>query len=267
MTRTKIGIRQRQRWNRLTTVRTLYLWPENGILKHGVNHEAFFARGIQTKRILTHGRRKPAVNLYSGRRISYNQGNLGLKTDVILSMMNPPNPPFPSYWEPPDCSSAAFVAPNATLVGHVQLGEGSSVWYGAVLRGDVERIEIGAYSNIQDGAVLHGDPGKPTVLEDYVTVGHRAVIHSARIGRGSLVGIGAIVLDGVVVGEGCIVGAGAVVTKDVPPFSLVVGMPAKKAREVSPEQGEDLIEHARKYYQLALVHGNRGTDLGFYAES
>jgi carbonic anhydrase/acetyltransferase-like protein (isoleucine patch superfamily) len=181
-------------------------------------------------------------------------------------MMNPSDLPFPTYWQPPDTSSAAFIAPNATLVGNITLGVGSSVWYGAVVRADVERIEIGAYTNIQDGAILHGDPGQLTILEDYVTVGHRAVIHSAKIGRGALIGIGAIVLDGVVVGEGCIVGAGAVVTKDVPPFSLVVGMPAKKLREVSPEQAEDLVKHAQKYYRLALVHGNQGTDLGFYRE-
>lgn len=177
--------------------------------------------------------------------------------------MNSSDVTFPTYWEAPDTSSAAFIAPNATLVGNITLGLGSSVWYGAVVRGDVERIEIGAYTNIQDGAILHGDPGQPTVLEDYVTVGHRAVIHSAKIGRGALIGIGAIVLDGVVVGEGCIVGAGAVVTKDVPPFSLVVGMPAKQLREVSPEQAEDLVKHAQKYYRLALVHGNHSTDLGF----
>jgi len=177
--------------------------------------------------------------------------------------MNPSDPMFPTYWEAPDTSSAAFIAANATLVGNLQLGLGSSVWYGAVVRADVERIEIGAYSNIQDGAILHGDPGKPTILEEYVTVGHRAVIHSAQIGRGSLIGIGAIVLDGVTVGEGSIVGAGAVVTKDVAPFSLVVGMPAKRSREVTQEEADHLIEHAQKYYQLALVHGNQGTDLGF----
>ncbi|MDJ1170180.1 gamma carbonic anhydrase family protein [Roseofilum sp. BLCC_M154] len=168
--------------------------------------------------------------------------------------MNSSDATFPAYLQPPDTSSAAFIAPNATLVGDITLGSGSSVWYGAVVRADVERIKIGAYTNIQDGAILHGDPGQLTILEDYVTVGHRAVIHSAKIGRGALIGIGAIVLDGVVVGEGCIVGAGAVVTKDVPPFSLVVGMPAKKLREVSPEQAEDLVKHAQKYYQLALAH-------------
>ncbi|MBP0025945.1 MAG: gamma carbonic anhydrase family protein [Roseofilum sp. SBFL] len=177
--------------------------------------------------------------------------------------MNPSDPTFPTYWELPDTSPAAFIASNATLVGNVQFGLGSSVWYGAVVRGDVERIEIGDYTNIQDGAILHGYPGKPTILEEYVTVGHRAVIHSANIGRGSLIGIGAIILDGVTVGEGSIVGAGAVVTKDVAPFSLVVGMPAKRSRELSKEQADDLIKHAQKYYQLALVHANKGTEIGF----
>ncbi len=122
-----------------------------------------------------------------------------------------------SSWLPVDLSLAAFVAPNATVVGQVTLAVGVSIWYGAVLRGDVERIVVGEFTNIQDGAILHGDPGKPTVLEDYVTVGHRAVIHSAHIERGSLIGIGAIVLDGVRVGSGSIIGAGSVVTKDVPP--------------------------------------------------
>ena len=107
-------------------------------------------------------------------------------------------------------------------MGQVVLSPGVSIWYGAVVRGDVERIEIGERTNIQDGAILHGDPGKPTILEDHVTVGHRAVIHSAHIERGSLIGIGAVVLDGVRVGTGSIVGAGAVVSKDVPAFSLVV---------------------------------------------
>lgn len=138
-----------------------------------------------------------------------------------------------------------------------------SIWYGAVIRGDVERIEIGEKTNIQDGAILHGDPGLPTILEDHVTVGHRAVIHSAYIERGSLIGIGAVVLDGVRVGAGSIVGAGAVVSKDVPPLSLVVGVPAKLLRELSDAEAYDLIEHARRYEKLALVHAGIGTDLGF----
>lgn len=171
--------------------------------------------------------------------------------------------PFPVPWSSPDLSLAAFVAANATVLGQVEVAAGASIWYGAVVRGDVERIAIGRCTNIQDGAVLHGDPGEPTVLEDYVTVGHRAVIHSAHIGRGSLIGIGAIVLDRVRVGEGCIIGAGAVVTKDVPARSLAVGVPAKILRSLSEQEAAELIEHAEHYEKLALVHAGKGTDLGF----
>ncbi|WP_404787745.1 gamma carbonic anhydrase family protein [Altericista sp. CCNU0014] len=169
----------------------------------------------------------------------------------------------PHPWTAPDLSKAAFVAANATIVGRVALGEGCSIWYGAVLRGDVERIEIGAHSNVQDGAVLHGDLGQPTVLEDYVTVGHRAVIHSAYIERGSSIGMGAVILNGVRVGAGSIIGAGAVVSKSVPPRSLWVGVPAKPLREVEEAEARELIDHAQRYEKLALVHSGRGTDLGF----
>ncbi|ANV88224.1 gamma carbonic anhydrase family protein [Picosynechococcus sp. PCC 7117] len=154
----------------------------------------------------------------------------------------------------PDLSQAAFVASNATVIGNVSLAEGSSIWYGAVVRGDLEAIQIGRFSNIQDGAVLHGDPGKRTVLEDYVTIGHKAVIHSAHIEKGCLIGIGAIVLDGVRVGAGSIIGAGCVVTKDVPRRSLMVGIPAKRLKDVGETQAAELIDHAKAYYQLALKH-------------
>lgn len=167
------------------------------------------------------------------------------------------------FWAEPNRSQAAFVAANATVIGHVTIAAGASIWYGAVVRGDVEQIIIGECTNVQDGAILHGDPGKPTVLEDYVTIGHRAVVHSAHIERGCLIGIGAIVLDGVRVGTGSIVGAGAVVTKDVPERSLVVGIPGKVLRQLSDAEAEDLIDHAKRYEQLALVHAGKGTDLGF----
>ncbi|MBD2355518.1 gamma carbonic anhydrase family protein [Tolypothrix sp. FACHB-123] len=168
-----------------------------------------------------------------------------------------------SYWPSPDFSVAAFIAANAIVVGSVNIKSGVSIWYGAVVRADVERIDIGECTNIQDGAILHCDPGFPTILEDRVTVGHRAVIHSAYIERGSLIGIGAIILDGVRVGTGSIVGAGAVVTKDVPPFSLVMGIPGKVVRKITDTEAAELIEHAEKYQKLALVHAGKGSDIGF----
>lgn len=169
----------------------------------------------------------------------------------------------PTFWQPPDRSQAAFIAANATVIGDVTIARGVSIWYGAVVRGDVEQIAIGEFSNIQDGAILHGDPGEPTILEEYITVGHRAVIHSAYIERGSLIGIGAIVLNGVRIGAGSMIGAGAVVTKDVPARSLVIGLPGRVVRELSEAEVHHLIEHAQNYEKLALVHANNGADLGF----
>ena len=163
-----------------------------------------------------------------------------------------------SYWTSVDFSQAAFIAANAVVMGSVNIAAGASIWYGAVVRGDVEKIEIGKCTNIQDGVVIHCDPGQPTILEDYVTVGHRAVVHSAYIERGSLIGIGAVVLDGVRVGASSIIAAGAVVTKDVPPLSLVMGVPAKVVRQISTAKAAELIEHAESYQKLALVHAGKG---------
>lgn len=170
-------------------------------------------------------------------------------------------------WSSPDLSLAAFIASNATVMGDVVLKTGANVWYSAVVRGDVENITIGAHTNVQDGAVLHGDPGEPTILEDYVTVGHRAVIHSAHIEAGCLIGIGAVVLNGVRVGAGSIIGAGCVVTKDVPARSLMMGIPAKMKREVSETEAQELIEHAKHYEQLALVHAGKTNDLAATIEA
>ncbi|WP_126147691.1 gamma carbonic anhydrase family protein [Synechococcus elongatus] len=160
-------------------------------------------------------------------------------------------------WGEPDCQRATYVAESAVICGDVVLAEGVSIWPTAVLRGDVERIEIGRNSNVQDGAVLHGDPGQPTILEEDVTVGHRAVIHSANIGAGSLIGIGAIVLNGVQIGAGSIVGAGAVVTKSIPAGSLAMGVPAKVVRSLSAAEIADLRQHAQHYVALAEAHAQQ----------
>jgi carbonic anhydrase/acetyltransferase-like protein (isoleucine patch superfamily) len=154
----------------------------------------------------------------------------------------------------PDRSQAAYIAPDAVLIGDLMIAAEVSIWYKAVVRADLNRIEIGKCSNIQDGAILHGDPGASLEIDQYVTIGHRAVIHGTAIARGSLIGIGAIILEGVKVGKGSIVGAGAVVTKDVPDGVVVAGVPAKVMRELSEPEQADLIIHAEKYYQLALLH-------------
>jgi carbonic anhydrase/acetyltransferase-like protein (isoleucine patch superfamily) len=182
---------------------------------------------------------------------------------AVVESFSDRSPDYPSFWPHPDLSQAAFVAANATVVGNVEVAAGASIWYGAVLRGDVERIVVGKMTNVQDGAILHGDPGKPTVLEDFVTIGHRAVVHSAYVEQGCLIGIGAVVLDGVRVGAGSIIGAGAIVTKDIPPRSLVVGIPARVVRQISDTEASELIEHAERYKKLALVHAGKGTELGF----
>jgi len=157
-------------------------------------------------------------------------------------------------WPDPQIDAAAWVAESAIVIGDVQMAAGSSLWPTAVARGDLEQISIGAGSNVQDGAVLHGDPGQPVRIGADVTVGHRAVIHGATIEDGCLVGIGAIVLNGVTVGAGALVAAGSVVTKDVPPGTLVMGMPAAVKRELSPEAIDQQLCHARRYAQLAASH-------------
>ena len=153
----------------------------------------------------------------------------------------------------PDISKAAFVAKSADITGSVQLGEGSSVWYGAVLRGDVADIRVGAKSNVQDGAVLHVEPGQPCFLGDSVTVGHCAVVHACTVGDRCLIGMGAVILDRAIIGEDSIVGAGALVTqgKSFPPRSMILGSPAKIVRELADEEVAGLAAHAEEYAELA----------------
>jgi carbonic anhydrase/acetyltransferase-like protein (isoleucine patch superfamily) len=155
--------------------------------------------------------------------------------------------------ERPEISRASFVAWNAELCGRVSLGEGASVWYGAVLRGDVAAIRIGAGSNVQDGAVLHVDHGRDCVLGDHVTIGHGAIVHACEVGDRCLVGMGAIILDRATIGEDSIVGAGALVTqgKSFPPRSMILGSPAKAVRPLTDEEVAGLRAHAEAYVELA----------------
>lgn len=152
-------------------------------------------------------------------------------------------------FRPQQLAANAFVAPNATVRGNVVLEEQTSVWFGAVVRGDTELVEIGARTNVQDLAVLHADPGFPCRLGTDVTIGHAAVVHGATVEDGALIGIRAVVLNGAVVGAGAIVGAGAVVTEGmvIPPRKLVVGVPARIVRDLN-EADIERNRHAASHY-------------------
>ena len=144
----------------------------------------------------------------------------------------------------PELHASAWVADSARVIGRVQLAEGTSIWYGAVLRGDNDLIRIGRNSNVQDGSVLHTDHGMPLTLGEGVTVGHQVMLHGCTIGDNSLIGIQSVVLNGARIGRDSIVGAGALVTegKQFPDGVLIVGAPAKVVRELTPEQ----IDHLRQ---------------------
>jgi carbonic anhydrase/acetyltransferase-like protein (isoleucine patch superfamily) len=143
----------------------------------------------------------------------------------------------------------AFVAPTAVVVGAVHMAPRSSIWYGAVARADAERIEIGEGSNVQDGSTLHADPGFPLVVGRGVTVGHRVVLHGARVDDDVLVGMGSVVMNGAHIGSGSIVAAGAVVTQgtEVPPGSVVAGIPAKVVRQATEDDRAHIVLNAASY--------------------
>lgn len=148
-------------------------------------------------------------------------------------------PPEGRYW----------VAPNAIVVGRVELAEDVSIWFGTVVRGDNEPIKIGARTNIQEGCVLHVDPGFPLTLAEECTVGHLAMLHGCSIGKGALIGIGAIVLNGAKVGEGAVIGAGAIVPegREIPPGVIALGSPAKVVREVTDTDRQRIFEGVEFY--------------------
>lgn len=156
----------------------------------------------------------------------------------------------------PRDEGAAFVAGNAVVVGDVTLQPGSTVWYGAVIRGDEGPITIGENTNIQDNAVLHCDPGSHILLGRDVTVGHGAIVHGAEVGDGSLIGMHATLLNGCKVGKGCIIGAGALVPegKVIPDGALAVGAPARVVKDVSQAQAAACQYNAISYVHLGAQH-------------
>jgi carbonic anhydrase/acetyltransferase-like protein (isoleucine patch superfamily) len=149
----------------------------------------------------------------------------------------------------PKIDGDAFVAPTAVVVGAVTMGPRSSIWYGAVARADAEVIEIGEGSNVQDGCTLHSDPGFPLVVGRGVTVGHRVVLHGARVDDDVLVGMGSVVMNGAHIGSGSIIAAGAVVTqgKEFPPGSVIAGVPARVVREATDDDLRHIRGNAASY--------------------
>jgi carbonic anhydrase/acetyltransferase-like protein (isoleucine patch superfamily) len=156
----------------------------------------------------------------------------------------------------PRISGSAWVADSAEIMGQVELADESSVWYGAVVRGDNDLISIGARSNIQENSVLHTDSGVRLTIGEDVTVGHQVMLHGCTIGDGSLVGIQSVILNGARIGRHCLVGAGALITegKEFPDGVLIVGSPARVARELTPEQIERLKMSAAHYVHQQLRH-------------
>jgi len=161
----------------------------------------------------------------------------------------------------PDTARAAFVAANATVMGDVTLGAQSSVWYGCVLRGDINSIVIGEGSNVQDGCIVHLADDFGVQIGNFTTIGHAAIIHACAIGHECLIGMGATVLDGAQIGDQCIVGANALVTRGfiAPPGSMILGAPAKVVRPLSEAERKNLRSWSEKYIVVAGAHAARAT--------
>jgi carbonic anhydrase/acetyltransferase-like protein (isoleucine patch superfamily) len=149
---------------------------------------------------------------------------------------------------------SVFLASGAQVVGDVEIGENSSIWYNAVLRGDTNPIRIGENTNVQDNAVLHVNRNRGLFIGDNVTIGHGAIVHGCTVGNNVLVGMGSIILDGAEIGDHCIIGAGALVTanKEIPSGSLVYGNPARIIRALTEEEKDSIIISAKNYCEVAL---------------
>lgn len=152
----------------------------------------------------------------------------------------------------PQIHPDTFIADSADVMGDVIIGEGSSIWYGTVVRGDIQNIKIGKYTNIQDNATVHTETEMPTEIGDYTVVGHNAIVHGCKVGNNCLIGMGAIVLNKALVGDNSIIAAGSLITegKIIPPNSLVMGTPGKVVRQVTEEEIENIKKNAIRYYDL-----------------
>lgn len=154
----------------------------------------------------------------------------------------------------PRIGKDVFLAPAAILVGDVEIGDFSSVWFSAVIRGDIHYVKIGRYTNVQDNVVIHVTKDKfPVEIGDYVTIGHGAIIHGCKIGNNVLIGMGSIILDGAEVGDNCIIAAGSVVKEGskIPSNSLIAGVPAEVKRKLKKSEIEGLKKHAKNYAEYA----------------
>ena len=160
----------------------------------------------------------------------------------------------------PKVKKSAWIAPSADVIGNVKIGKDSSIWFGAIVRGDVHKIRIGKRTSVQDLSMIHVthykkedmSDGNPTIIGDDVTIGHKVMLHGCTINNGCLIGMSATILDGAVIGEGSIVGANSLVTQNkvFPPHSLIMGSPAKVIKTLSDEEVQGLIEHASRYVKF-----------------
>lgn len=156
----------------------------------------------------------------------------------------------------PSIHPSSFLAEDADLIGDVSIGAHSSIWYHAVLRGDLSLIQIGDYTNIQDNATLHGEPDLPVIVGNHVTIGHQSIVHACEIEDNVLIGMGAIILNGAKIQKNCIIGAGSVVTghKTIEEGSLVMGIPGKVIRKLTEEEIYSIQDSSLRYSSLSEKH-------------
>ena len=156
----------------------------------------------------------------------------------------------------PKIDSSVFIAETAVIIGDVEIGAGSSIWYGTVIRGDVSSVRIGQNVNIQENSVIHESNDIPVIIEDNVTIGHMCTLHSCTIRKNSLIGMGSIILDGVDVGEGCLVGAASLLSgrKKYESGQLILGQPAKPVRNLTDEEKEEMKGNINTYVKNAQIY-------------